>query len=114
MKTFLVETISLVKRTYIIEAKESEHACDSVVCSEATPSHIEHLDEVISGARHITDAAQKAMLLECGNISSQVGESAVNSIDYDACRVRELPEAEQKKVEQLIQKATACAAPKRL
>ncbi len=114
MNTYLVETISLVKRTYIIEAKEAEHACDSVVCCEATPSHIEHLDEVISSARQISDQTEKSALLQAGNISSQDETNAINSIDYEACRVRALPQSERKKIDSLIQQATVNAAPKRL
>lgn len=113
MKTFLVETISLVKRSYLVQAKSSTHATDTIVCGEATPSHIEQLDEVISGCRSLKKT-EVQNTISIGNVSSAVPDRAVNAIDYEANKVHAPRDsATEKMIDAAITHATLNATPPR-
>jgi hypothetical protein len=59
MKKYMVETISIFRMRYVVEAKESTHATDEVVMGLGKTDIDEfsqyHVDEVISSVREITD-----------------------------------------------------------
>jgi hypothetical protein len=57
-KLFLVETVSIFRMRYVVEAKEEEHATDEVVMSLGVSEFQEfsqqHVDEPITSVRQIT------------------------------------------------------------
>lgn len=55
---YLVETISIFRMRYVIEANEESHALDEVVMNEGDLHEFSqhHLDEIISSSREIDDA----------------------------------------------------------
>ena len=59
-KLYIVETISMFRMRYVVEAKETEHAADEVVFSlgntntEFKEFSQHHVDEVITSTREIT------------------------------------------------------------
>ena len=57
-KLYLVETLSMFRMRYVVEAREETHAEDEVVCSIGTDSFREfsqhHVDEVITSTRKIS------------------------------------------------------------
>lgn len=59
MAKYLVETVSLFRIRYVVEAEQMEHAIDEVVMNEAD-GHLrefsqKHLSEIITSAREISD-----------------------------------------------------------
>jgi hypothetical protein len=58
MKKYLVETVSIFRHRYVVEAKEEEHACDEVVCERDNLKEFSqyHVDENITSVREIDDA----------------------------------------------------------
>lgn len=58
MPKYLVETISMFRMRYVIEALEETHACDEVTMNNDGTLHEFsqcHLDEIISSSREISD-----------------------------------------------------------
>lgn len=53
---FIVEAISMFRMRYAVRARSAEHAMDTVVCEQAEEMSQEHLDEVISSTRQVTEA----------------------------------------------------------
>ena len=58
MKTYIVETVSVFRHRYVVEAKEEEHAADTVVMELGNPDFREfsqkHVDESITDVREIS------------------------------------------------------------
>ena len=57
MAKFMVETISVFRIRYVVEAKEAIHASDEVVMKNSDYKEFsqKHLNEIISSVREITD-----------------------------------------------------------
>jgi hypothetical protein len=59
MPLYLVETVSIFRHRYVVEAKEEEHATDEVVYnlsdSEFKEFSQQHVDECITSVREIKD-----------------------------------------------------------
>ena len=56
MPKYLVETVSLFRIRYVIEANEASHAADEVVMNNIDNEFSQkHLDEIITSTREITD-----------------------------------------------------------
>ncbi len=59
MNKYMVETVSIFRIRYVVEAKEATHASDEVVMKLSNTGFDEfsqyHVDEVISSVREITD-----------------------------------------------------------
>lgn len=57
MKKYLVETVSIFRIRYVVEAEEESHACDEVVCNNGNLKEFSqfHVDECITSTREITD-----------------------------------------------------------
>jgi len=55
-KLYLVETVSMFRMRYVVEAKEAEHANDEVVCNVDNLKEFsqKHIDESIITTREIT------------------------------------------------------------
>jgi hypothetical protein len=49
MKRYMVETVSIFRHRYVVEAKEEEHACDEVLCNSGDLKEFSqyHVDENI-------------------------------------------------------------------
>lgn len=58
MSKYLVETISMFRMRYVVEANEESHACDEVVMNQGDLAEFsqKHIDEVITSSREIDDA----------------------------------------------------------
>jgi len=58
MAKYLVETVSMFRMRYVIEALEDTHACDTVIMNDGDIDEFSqvHLDEIITSTREIDDA----------------------------------------------------------
>lgn len=58
MAKYLVETVSMFRMRYVVEALEDTHACDTVLMSDGDVEEFSqvHLDEIITSTREIDDA----------------------------------------------------------
>lgn len=67
-KLFLVETVSMFRIRYVVEADEASHAADEVVMNNGNLSEFsqKHLDEIISSTRQI-DEAEYLRLFDADN-----------------------------------------------
>lgn len=56
-KLYLVETVSIFRMRYVVEAKEAGHAEDEVVCNtgDLTEFSQKHVDECITSTRELTE-----------------------------------------------------------
>lgn len=89
MPKYLVETISMFRMRYVIEANEETHACDEVVLNNDGNlrefSQL-HLDEIITSSREIDDV-EYLRLFNLDNDYLKDWEdsrkfNAVNVLDY--------------------------------
>lgn len=90
MAKYLVETISMFRMRYVIEAQDETHACDEVTMNnDGSLSEFSqlHLDEIISSSREISDEEYLALFDRDNDyLSGWTDEqkfSFVNEIDYD-------------------------------
>jgi hypothetical protein len=92
-KLFLVETVSIFRMRYVVEAKEESHSHDEVVCN-VTGDYNEnwqefsqhHVDECITSSREITKT-EYFKLFDIDNDYSKSWtkkdkERFINKIDY--------------------------------
>jgi hypothetical protein len=58
MPKYLVETVSMFRMRYVVEALEDTHACDTVIMDAGGLEEFSqlHLDEIITSTREIDDA----------------------------------------------------------
>ena len=58
MAKYLVETVSMFRMRYVVEALEDTHACDAVIMNDGDVDEFSqvHLDEIITSTREIDDA----------------------------------------------------------
>ena len=90
-KLYIVETISMFRMRYVVEALEEEHAQDEVVCGLGNTDFQEfsqhHVDEVITGSREITKEEYIKMFDKENDYLEKWPEeqkmSFINKIDYD-------------------------------
>jgi hypothetical protein len=97
-KLYLVETISMFRHQYVVEAKDESHALDEVTYYVTGGSnHLEefsqnHLDEVIFSSRKINmKKYHKLFDKENGYLASWTDEQKmrfINKIDYDEDSVK--------------------------
>jgi hypothetical protein len=82
-KLYLVETVSIFRQRYVVEAREAEHAADEVVLKEFSQ---QHLDELISSTREITADEYLKLFDEDNDYLSNWDISqkmqCINTIDY--------------------------------
>lgn len=92
MAKYLVETISIFRHRYVIEANEMEHAMDEV-CMHDADGHLHefsqyHVTETITGAREIDDAEYLRQFDEDNEYLREWSDtqkfSFMNVIDYEA------------------------------
>jgi hypothetical protein len=90
MAKYLVETVSMFRMRYVIEANEETHACDEVVMNndgDLREFSQLHLDEIITSSREIDDA-EYLRLFNLDNDYLKDWEdsrkfNAVNVLDYE-------------------------------
>jgi hypothetical protein len=94
MALYVVDTVSMFRIRYVVEAREAGHACDTVVC-RSTGDGLElrefsqrHLDEVISDCREITGTELQHMLKTLEDNEQELssywlGQELVNQVKYD-------------------------------
>lgn len=58
MPKYLIDTISVFRIRYVVEAESAEHARDEVTANDGSLTEFSqlHLDEIISSTREIDDA----------------------------------------------------------
>lgn len=90
MTKYLVETISMFRLRYVIEAQDETHACDEVTMNnDGSLSEFSqlHLDEIISSSREISDEEYLALFDRDNDYlagwTDEQKFSFVNEIDYD-------------------------------
>lgn len=91
MPKYLVETISMFRMRYVVEAKNAEHAQDEVTMNyggELAEFSQHHVDELITTAREIDDVEYLRQFDEDNEYLKDWTEgqkfSFVNAIDYDS------------------------------
>ena len=90
MPKYLVETISMFRMRYVIEAENVEHAKDEVTMNvgELAEFSQHHVDELITTAREIDDVEYLRQFDEDNEYLKDWTEgqkfSFVNAIDYDS------------------------------
>ena len=91
MPKYLVETVSIFRHRYVVEANEMDHALDEVCMNEAE-GHLhefsqKHITETITGAREIDDTEYLRQFDEDNDyLRSWTNEQKlnwVNVINYD-------------------------------
>ena len=103
MNKYMVETISIHRIRYVVEAKEATHATDEVVMRLGNADFDEfsqyHVDEVISSVREITDDEYLKMFDEDNdylkNWSDEQKFGFVQKIDYGSEALQELSKTHQ-------------------
>jgi hypothetical protein len=89
MQKYFVETVSIFRHRYVIEAERSDHACDEVVCNDGNLKEFSqhHVDENIFSVREISDEEYLKQFNEDNQyLSSWADEEKfkfVNKIDYN-------------------------------
>lgn len=90
MPKYLVETVSVFRIRYVVEANEPEHAADEVVMNLGDLSEFSqhHLDEIVSSVREIDDVEYLRQFDEDNDYlkgwSNEQKLKLVNKINYDA------------------------------
>ena len=90
-KLYLVETVSIFRMRYVVEAKEASHAEDEVVCgissNEIREFSQKHVDECITSTRKISEKEFLKLFnkdndyLESWDIEQK--KQFINKIDYN-------------------------------
>jgi len=88
-KLYLVETVSMFRMRYVVEAKEAEHATDEVVMrtDQITEFSQHHVDENILSVRELSRLDYLDLFDKDNDYLSSWDEEAkmnfINKIDYD-------------------------------
>lgn len=90
-KLYLVETVSMFRMRYVVEAREESHAMDEVVCELGNHEFKEfsqhHMDEVIVSTRELSAADYMELFdkdndyLKSWDIKEKM--SLINTIKYE-------------------------------
>ena len=88
MPKYLVETVSLFRIRYVIEANEAIDATDQVVMNSVEDEFSQkHLDEIITSTREITDEEYLKLFDEDNDYLMSWDEESkfkfVNKVNYD-------------------------------
>lgn len=88
MPKYLVETVSLYRIRYVVEADEATHATDEVVMNNVEDEFSQkHLDEIVTSTRQITDEEYLKLFDEDNEYLIPWDEDTkfklVNKVDYD-------------------------------
>lgn len=115
MNKYLVETVSIFRMRYVVEAKEATHATDEVVMRLGDCNFQEfsqhHVDEVISSVREIDDDEYLNLFDEDNSyLETWTDEKKfefVNKIDYKEQALEELTKT-HKELDALCGDANCC------
>lgn len=90
MKKYLVETVSIFRHRYVVEAQEEGHACDEVVCNTGNLKEFsqKHIDENIISVWEFNDDKEYLETFDDDNeyLKDWTDEqkfSFINKIDYN-------------------------------
>jgi len=90
MKKYMVETVSIFRHRYVVEAKEAEHACDEVICGKETLKEFSqfHVDENIWSVSELDDDQEYLEMFDMDNEylkgwDDEKKFSFVNKINYE-------------------------------
>ena len=89
MAKYLVETVSMFRMRYVVEARTPEDACDEVVMMGEDLKEFgqKHIDENIIGVREVVDEAIPALFFEDSPYLSEWGDEIafehVSTVTYD-------------------------------
>lgn len=87
MPLFEVNTVSLFRHKYVIDAKSLEHAYDTVYCDKPEELTQKHLEETVLDGREITDSDFYRLCLDSMSDSSELsnghlGKRIIHKVDY--------------------------------
>jgi len=91
LNLYVVETVSIFRHRYVVEAREPTHAADEVVCELGSDEFIEfsqkHIDECISSVRKLNNNQEYLELFNEDNdyLDAWTDEQKfkyINRIDY--------------------------------
>lgn len=89
-KLILVEAVSMFRMRYVVEAECADHACDEVTMNHdgnLREFSQQHLDEVISSTRELTEAEYLKLFDEDNDYlqswTPEKKQEFINRIDYD-------------------------------
>jgi hypothetical protein len=80
MPIYKIETVSLFKHVYFIEAKELSHALDELLCAEVEETDQVHLDETVFSTKRVSLEEFKESLTDAMN--GYMGMANIHRIDY--------------------------------
>ena len=88
MPLFEVNTVSLFRHKYVIEAKNLEHAYDTILCDKPEELTQKHLDEIILDGRKIGRKEFERLCDESIKDSSELsngylGTKIIHKVDYN-------------------------------
>lgn len=87
-KMYLVETVSMFRMRYVVEANEATHAEDEVVCNQGELEEFsqKHIDECITSTREISEEEYLRVFNEdngyLASWSDEQKKKFINTIDY--------------------------------
>jgi hypothetical protein len=93
MPMYLVETVTIFRQRYVVEAKEAEHACDVVTMAEVSGEDIKEfsqkfIDENITSCRMIDETEYFRLFDEDNDYLSTWPEykklESINVVNYDS------------------------------
>ena len=87
MPLFEVNTVSLFRHKYVIEAKNLEHAYDTILCDKPEELTQKHLEETIFDGKEITFSDFDKLCMEAmkdeGELSNaHLGAKIIHKVDY--------------------------------
>lgn len=80
MPIYKVETVSIFKHVYLIDAKEKSHALDELLCANVEEVDQEHLDEVVVSTEKVS--LEKAKNTIIGSMNEHMGFRNIHKVDY--------------------------------
>jgi len=80
MALYLVETVTMFRHYYVVDAKEADHAGDTVVMQEAEEFDQQYLGETIVSTREITK--KEFFQMADTAMNGHLGEKIIHRIDY--------------------------------
>jgi hypothetical protein len=81
MQIYKIETVSLFKLVYFIEAKELSHALDELLTTQVEETDQTHLDETIFSTKAVSLKEFKESIVGAAN--EHMGMNNIHIIDYE-------------------------------
>lgn len=80
MPIYKIETVSLFKHIYFIEAKELSHALDELLCVDVEEADQRHLEETVFSTKRVSLEEFKEAIN--GTMNEHMGLENIHRIDY--------------------------------